>query len=122
MIDHFEIKVCSFTQRVEFYSLVLKPLKIECKWTDNSGAGFGLLTENKTRFLIEQSDTTMKLHIAFSATDENAVKSFHSTGIDNGYKCNGTPGLRTDYAPNYYAAFLLDPDGNNIEAVVYTSL
>ena len=119
MLDHFEIKVSKLTQCVEFYSLVLNPLHIECKWADNSGAGFGLLAESKTRFLIEQSDSTMKLHIAFSATDEKAVKLFHSSGVNSGYKCNGTPGLRTDYAPHYYAAFLLDPDGNNIEAVVY---
>ena len=119
MIDHFEIKVIKFELCVEFYSLVLSPLSIERKWDDRFAAGFGLTSEPKTRFLIEKSQSNSKTHIAFSASTKASVNSFHSIGLLNGYTCNGLPRLRKNYAPNYFAAFLLDPDGNNIEAVVY---
>ena len=56
-------------------------------------------------------------HLAFRAGDRSAVNRFHTAGIKAGGRDNGRPGLRTDYSPTYYAAFLLDPDGNNIEAV-----
>lgn len=119
MIDHFEIKVAAFVECADFYTCVLEPLGIECKWRDETAAGFGLVSEANTRFLIEQSDQTQRLHIAFSASSEDAVKAFYDAGIGQGYRDNGPPGLRPEYSANYYAAFLLDPDGNNIEAVVY---
>ena len=71
------------------------------------------------RFLIESSDQAQNCHIAFAAPDKEAVEAFYSIGIARGYHSNGAAGIREDYAPNYYAAFLLDPDGNNIEALVY---
>ena len=55
--------------------------------------------------------------MAFRAPDRAAVARFHAAGLAAGGQDNGMPGLRTDYAPTYYAAFLIDPDGNNIEAV-----
>ncbi|WP_201772639.1 VOC family protein [Endozoicomonas numazuensis] len=54
-----------------------------------------------------------------AATSKAAVEQFHQAGISGGFQCNGEPGVREQYAPGYYAAFLLDPDGNNVEAVVY---
>ena len=119
MIDHFEIKVFRFEQCLEFYSLVLEPLQVELKWSDEVGAGFGGIETGKVRFVIEKSAHNTASHIAFSAADKKAVNAFHKIGIASGYRNNGNPGLRENYAPNYYAAFLLDPDGNNIEAVVY---
>jgi len=119
VIDHFEIKTIKFEQCVEFYSTVLKPLHIELKWSDESAAGFGKVSEQKVQFVIEKSENKESSHIAFSAPDKNAVNRFYSIGIEGGFDCNGEPGIRAQYAPNYYAAFLHDPDGNNIEAVVY---
>ena len=119
IIDHFEIKVLNFKQCLEFYSSVLPPLNIEPKWSEDTAAGFGLISEQKTRFLIEKSALVSKTHIAFLALSKLSVESFHAQGVSNGYTCNGEPGFRKDYAPNYFAAFLLDPDGNNIEAVTY---
>jgi len=119
MIDHFEIKVSNLRACIEFYSLVLEPLRIERKWSDEFSAGFGLISEANTRFLIEKSQANEKVHIAFSANNRTEVDEFHSQGTGKGYKCNGKPGLRENYAPNYYAAFLIDPDGNNIEAIFY---
>ncbi len=56
-------------------------------------------------------------HLAFRAPDHAAIKTFHSEGLKAGGKDNGEPGPRADYSPTYYAAFLIDPDGNNVEAV-----
>ena len=120
MFDHFEIKTINYKHCKEFYSKVLLPLKIELKWSDETAAGFGCIGSEKVGFLIEKSDNQTALHIAFTASDIAAVKLFHDSGIKNGFVCNGKPGIRDNYAPNYYAAFLLDPDGNNVEAVAYT--
>ena len=60
------------------------------------------------------------LHVAFNASSRSAVDAFHRTGLASGGRDNGAPGLRRDYSPSYYAAFLLDPDGNNIEAVCHS--
>ena len=119
MLDHFEIRTINFEQCKRFYALVLRPLNIELKWSDNNAAGFGERDEKKVRFMIHKSDLSCASHIAFSASDKNAVNCFHQVAIENGYKSNGEPGTRQAYAPNYYAAFILDPDGNNVEAVVY---
>ena len=56
-------------------------------------------------------------HVAFSAPNRAAVDRFHAAGLKTGGRDNGKPGLRADYSPSYYAAFLIDPDGNNVEAV-----
>jgi len=60
------------------------------------------------------------VHVAFRAADRAAVDRFHAEGLPVGGRDNGGPGVRTEYAANYYAAFLLDPDGNNVEAVCFT--
>ena len=96
---------------------------------NDAGAGFGMADDDKVRFVIEKlgtggdrvghrSETSVPAHIAFAAKDEASVQRFYAIGIERGYVGNGEPGLRTHYAPDYYAAFLLDPDGNNVEAVV----
>ena len=103
-----------------FYTTVLKPLHIELKWSDENGAGYGGMDTAKVAFVLEKSEQNTTCHIAFSASCQDAVNAFHKDGLEYGYRDNGRPGLREDYAPNYYAAFLLDPDGNNVEAVVYT--
>lgn len=119
MIDHFEIKVVDFDACVIFYSKVLITLGIELKWSDEAAAGFGLIGEPNTRFLIEKGGPSAPCHIAFKANDKTSIEAFHKAGIEAGFTCHGEPGLREKYAPNYYAAFFYDPDGNNIEAVAY---
>ncbi|MFK7804357.1 MAG: VOC family protein [Anaerolineae bacterium] len=118
MIDHFEIKVVKFAECLKFYATVLEPLGIELKWFDENAAGFGALDDQmRVLFLIEKSKSAAAVHLAFKAADETAVKRFHQAGISNDYRCNGRPGFRDHYSSGYYAAFLLDPDQNNIEAV-----
>ncbi len=119
VIDHFEIKVVAFEECRVFYKNVLEPLGIELKWSDENAAGFGLSSEPNVRFLIEKGVSNSKCHIAFSASNKLQVSAFHQAGLSLGGKCNGKPGLRKHYAPNYYAAFLIDPEGNNVESVVY---
>ena len=119
MIDHFEIRVIKFEECVRFYSMVLQSLEIELKWSDELAAGFGEIGSGKVEFLIEKSNHNSECHVAFAAPDEEAVNQFHKIGVDNGFESNGAPGVRERYAPNYYAAFLYDPDNNNVEAVVY---
>lgn len=119
MFDHFEIKVVEFDKCLTFYSTALKPLGIELKWSDPCSAGFGMAHEPNVRFLIEKSESSTNSHIAFKAKDKTAVAAFHEAGLTASGTCNGEPGLREHFAPNYYAAFLYDPDGNNVEAVVY---
>lgn len=119
MFDHVEIKTVQFEQCRVFYERVLIALNIELKWSDDAAAGFGPVGDPKTRFLIEKADTRSVSHLAFIAQNKQAVHDFHAAGLAHGFTCNGPPGLRDQYAPNYYAAFLRDPDGNNIEAVVY---
>ncbi|MBX2826362.1 MAG: VOC family protein [Gammaproteobacteria bacterium] len=119
MIDHFEIKTVEFESCVNFYAVVLRPLDIELKWSDDTAAGFGVKGDEKVQFLIEKSDTREPCHIAFSAQSQSSVDQFHTAGLENGFTNNGEPGVRAEYAANYYAAFLHDPDGNNIEAVTY---
>ncbi len=119
VIDHFEIKVTAFEECRAFYMNALEPLGIELKWSDENAAGFGLSSEPNVRFLIEKGVSNSTCHIAFSALDKRQVTAFHEAGLSAGGKCNGKPGLRSHYAPNYYAAFLIDPEGNNVESVVY---
>lgn len=119
MIDHVEIKTMHFADCKHFYQTVLRPLHMELKWADDAAAGFGLIGYDKVSFLIEKFDRNTPCHLAFSSTTSAQVDAFHLAGMQAGFRCNGQPGPRIHYSPDYYAAFLLDPDGNNVEAVVH---
>ncbi|MEB6607289.1 VOC family protein [Aeromonas sanarellii] len=119
MFEHVEIKVVRFDDCQRFYATVLAPLLIELKWAGKDAAGFGRLGHDKVGFLIEWGDQGAPCHLAFAASTAAQVDAFHRAGVMAGFACNGQPGLRPHYAPDYYAAFLRDPDGNNIEALTY---
>jgi catechol 2,3-dioxygenase-like lactoylglutathione lyase family enzyme len=117
MYDHIGLKVRDFAASVSFYGAALAALGHEVCSKDASSASFG---PPHTPALWLSPGTTVTgpgVHIAFRATDRRAVDRFHRDGLNAGGRDNGRPGLRADYGPSYYAAFLLDPDGNNIEAV-----
>ncbi|MFP5305211.1 MAG: VOC family protein [Gammaproteobacteria bacterium] len=112
MYDHIGLKVKDLDRSARFYAAALAPLGCV-----RDGSGFGppgapalWLYEDKTA---KPSGT----HVAFRAASRAAVDRFHRDGLAAGGRDHGAPGLRADYAPSYYAAFLLDPDGNNVEAV-----
>jgi len=118
MLDHIGLQVGSYAKSKQFYALALKPLGYELVMELGTSAGFG--RDGKPDFWIsEGSATKPPLHIAFSSPDRPTVEAFHRAGLGAGGKDNGAPGLRAHYHPSYYAAFVFDPDGNNVEAVCH---
>ena len=101
---------------VRFYTAALAPLSYVLCSRDGSGAGFGPPRE-PALWLYAHAKAVAGVHVAFRAKDRGAVDRFHAAGLEAGGRDNGGPGLRAAYSPKYYAAFLLDPDGNNVEAV-----
>jgi catechol 2,3-dioxygenase-like lactoylglutathione lyase family enzyme len=101
-------------RRVGFYKTVLEPLGIPPLWESDRGAQFANLV------VWADEPTSGPVHIAFVADSREQVDAFHRAGIEAGYEDNGAPGVREQYssadAGVYYAAFVFDPDGNNVEA------
>ncbi len=122
MIDHIGIEVSDYNKAVQFYKLALAPLQYNLLIEEQGFAGFGIKSANAPipDFWLHQGlHPSHKTHIAFQASNRNTVHDFYTIALKAGGKDNGSPGLRTHYHPNYYAAFILDLDGHNIEAVCY---
>ncbi|HVK75334.1 MAG TPA: VOC family protein [Kofleriaceae bacterium] len=115
MYDHIGIKVKDLEASVRFYTAALAPLGYVLCSSDASGAGFG--PPGAPALWLSRGGGGQGVHVAFRATDHAAVDRFHRAGVEAGGRDHGRPGPRPDYGPTYYAAFLLDPDGNNVEAV-----
>lgn len=113
MFDHVGLRVSDARASARFFRAALEPLGLV---PDASGTGFGP-SGAPGLWLYEAGGGDRGVHVAFVAPDRAAVDRFHAAGVRAGGHDNGKPGLRTDYGPTYYAAFLLDPDGNNVEAV-----
>jgi|SRR5690606_29860691 len=116
LIDHVQIVVSDLERSKRFYTAILETLNIP--W---GGEGPGFLWADELVISDQQSPAsagrvTGRTHLAFQAADRETVERFHRAGLAAGGVDNGAPGKRP-YHPGYYAAFLLDPDGNNIEAV-----
>ncbi len=120
MLDHVTIGVSNIDQSKEFYDRALGPLGITRLYEEGEGfAGYGI--GRKAFFWIGWRDTPQTgAHIAFTAQDRAVVDRFHREAIAAGGRDNGKPGIRPNYHPNYYGAFVLDPDGHNIEAVCHS--
>lgn len=118
MLDHIGLQVQDYRKSKQFYAQALKALGYELVMEFSDTGGFG--RDGKPDFWIAQGSATKPpLHIAFASPDRPTVDAFHRVALAAGGKDNGAPGLRPDYHPNYYAAFVLDPDGNNVEAVCH---
>jgi len=117
MYDHIGLRVGDLDASVRFYSAALAPLGHVLCSRDATGAGFGPQGEPALWLHLHPGRKGDGAHLAFRAPDHAAISSFHREGLKAGGKDNGEPGPRSDYSPSYYAAFLIDPDGNNIEAV-----
>jgi len=116
MYDHIGLKVKDLSASVRFYTAALAPLGHVLCSSDPSSAGFGPPNAPALWLGLAKQGPGIT-HVAFRAGTRSAVDAFYKRGIESGGRDNGGPGVRADYSPNYYAAFLIDPDGNNIEAV-----
>ncbi|CAH1673130.1 putative lactoylglutathione lyase [Chelatococcus asaccharovorans] len=112
LIDHLHLKVRNLRASRRFYGAVLEVIGVPVV----DGEGFFYADE----LWVDEGrpEQFSHVHFAFQAADRAMVDSFHQAGLAAGGRDNGPPGIR-DYHPGYYAAFLLDPDGNNIEAVFH---
>jgi catechol 2,3-dioxygenase-like lactoylglutathione lyase family enzyme len=117
MYDHIGLKVGNLDAAVRFYNAALAPLGYVLCSKDENGAGFGPKGEPALWLYLHKGFKSPGAHIAFRAPDHAAIKKFHAEGIKAGGRDNGEAGPRADYSPTYFAAFLIDPDGNNVEAV-----
>ncbi|MEO5626019.1 MAG: VOC family protein [Dokdonella sp.] len=117
MYDHIGLKVKDLEASVRFYEQALAPLGHILGSRDAGSAGFGPAGAPALWLYASDSKAVAATHVAFRAADRAAVDAFHRNGIQTGGRDNGHSGLREGYSPTYYAAFLIDPDGNNVEAV-----
>ena len=117
MYDHIGLRVGDLAASVRFYRGALAALGYEQTADDAATAGFG--SGGATGLWLSHAPLAGErgAHLAFRAPDRAAVERFYKQGLAAGGRDNGPPGLRADYGPSYFAAFLVDPDGNNVEAV-----
>jgi catechol 2,3-dioxygenase-like lactoylglutathione lyase family enzyme len=123
MLDHIGIAVSDYAQSKQFYIHALSPLGIDVvmevtaeQTGGDPGCGFG---SGGKPYLWISPGTVAHVHVAFTAQTRRDVDSFYKLALAAGGRDNGAPGLRPHYHANYYGAFVLDPDGHNIEAVCH---
>jgi catechol 2,3-dioxygenase-like lactoylglutathione lyase family enzyme len=119
MINHLSLGIRSVAKSQKFYDAVMKPLGYKCLSESKESLGYGadavVLWLGQTDHPVAP-DMRSGLHLCFDAPTRKAVDAFHKAALAAGGKCNGEPGLRADYGENYYAAFVIDPDGYRLEA------
>jgi|SRR5882757_2596089 len=116
MIAHTSLPVSDYKMAKAFYNAALAPLGYSNNMEYGEAAGFN--DGKNTDFWISKEKSVVPTHVAFEANNRRQVEAFYHAALAAGGKDNGGPGYR-DYSPGYYAAFVFDPDGNNIEAVWY---
>ena len=118
MLDHVVIPVSDLTRSKRFYEQALAPLDYHLFTEFPSVAGYGP-TGKPTFWIREGTIPPAPAHVAFTSPDRATVDAFHEAALAAEGTDNGGPGVRDIYHPNYYAAYVLDPDGHNIEAVCH---
>lgn len=121
MFDHIGLRVARLDASVRFYESALAPLGYRCIASGEGYAGFGPADAPALWLHAAAPGKAGAAHVALRAADRAAVDAFHRAALAAGARDNGAPGLRPDYAPDYYAAFVIDADGNNLEAVTFGS-
>ena len=124
MIDHVGLPVSDYARSKSFYEKALAPLGytliVEVRQDENDSLAAGFGANGKPDFWIGgEGGLERAVHIAFAVEDRATVDAFYRAALAAGAKDNGAPGLRPHYHPNYYGAFVRDPDGHNIEAVCH---
>lgn len=115
MIDHFNLPVTDLDRSQTFYERALDPLGLRFLFRDGAASGFG--SDAWTFGIVVAAPPVPKIHVAFRAVDRSQVDRFFAAALAVGGTANGAPGIRAGYDPHYYAAFVSDPDGHNVEAV-----
>jgi catechol 2,3-dioxygenase-like lactoylglutathione lyase family enzyme len=134
MLDHISLRVADYERSKTFYVAALAPLGFTLAM-ESATSGAGFRRDGIPAFWVKQgpvgnpmdADSPLEpgicggpaIHVAFASTDRAAVDAFHQAALAAGARDNGAPSLRPQYHPNYYGAFVLDPDGYNIEAVCH---
>lgn len=128
MLHHISFGVTNLRRAADFYDAVLAPLGYVRVWSDFAGdpdtqaVGYGKPGGDDELALKQYPNASVAagpgFHLAFAASNRDAVDRFYEAAIRHGGKDNGAPGLRVDYGPNYYAAYIVDPEGFRIEAVI----
>jgi catechol 2,3-dioxygenase-like lactoylglutathione lyase family enzyme len=113
LVDHVHVRVRDLEASKRFYGAVLESLGRGLTWE-----GDGAFAADEL-FVSDDGEPTERLHLAFQAADEDAVRRFHEAALAAGGTDNGAPGERDYYHPGYFSAYALDPDGNNVEAVYH---
>jgi catechol 2,3-dioxygenase-like lactoylglutathione lyase family enzyme len=111
IFDHLDVFASDYAESVRFYVTVLAPIGIPKLAEADDWTNFANLN------VADRQPPTQNLHICFYAREKGQVDAFHRAGVEAGFRSNGEPGYREVYGPGYYAAYLLDPDGNNVEAL-----
>jgi catechol 2,3-dioxygenase-like lactoylglutathione lyase family enzyme len=119
MIDHVTLRVKDFQRSHAFYEEALAPLGYRAVQQFDDAAGYGRSANEPTLWVIGDAQALGTVHVAFRAVDAASVDRFYGAALAAGGRDNGPPGFRAHYHPSYYAAFVLDPDGHNIEAVCH---
>jgi len=118
MFDHVGLNVKDYGASRRFYEEALRPLGYGVVMAFEHAAGFG--KDGKPAFwVVHREPFGTGTHVAFQCADRSTVDAFHAAALAAGGNDNGLPGLREQYHPTYYGAFVLDPDGNNVEAVCH---
>ncbi|MDM3869995.1 VOC family protein [Porticoccus sp. W117] len=118
MIDHIGLTVTNLENSKAFFSQALEPLGIGLLMEVDGWVGYG--AEGKPEFWFGQQDLGQRpMHISFGASSRAQVDAFYQAALAAGGQDNGAPGIREHYHPSYYSAFVIGPDGHNIEAVCH---
>jgi catechol 2,3-dioxygenase-like lactoylglutathione lyase family enzyme len=127
VIDHIGFPVSDYERAKAFYTAALAPLgytlimEVGGDQTESASPAAGFRANGKPDFWIGgEGGVNRPLHVAIAAEDRATVDAFYAAALAAGGRDNGRPGLRPHYHPHYYGAFVLDPDGHNIEAVCHT--
>ena len=123
VIDHVSITVNDMARAAPFYDAVMAALGVPCVWRETKAIGYGARAAGQGYLTVAECPGVVadRRHWCFSAKDRAAVRAFHAAGLVAGGQDDGAPGLRPHYHADYYGAFLLDPDGNRVEAVCHGS-
>ena len=121
MLHHLSLPVLNLQRAAAFYDAVLSTLGFVRVWSDDTAVGYGREgggDKLALKLAAEVSIPGPGFHLAFTASDPGQVARFHAAALQHGGQDNGPPGPRPEYGPHYYAAFVIDPEGYRIEAVI----